>query len=325
MSAAAKQRQSVAVLGLGSIGGVVAGCLAAAGRQDVVACTRRPIATLTLERPQAGAMTAIDVPLRALGDPAQAKPADWVLLCTKAYQTASARPWLERLCTPATRVAVMQNGIDQVASVAPFANGATVLPIIVYFNGERLGYDRVRLRQGSDQDIAVADDASGHAFANLLAGTPLRVALAGNFPALLWHKLLINAVANPITTLTMQRQAVLRRPDVQQLCHGILTEAIAVARADGVALADDEAASAMATLFSFSGELGTSMYFDRLAGRPLEIEALNGAIVTRGERHGVATPINAALVTLLRAISDAAPAPSSVSPHIDPAPSRRPS
>jgi 2-dehydropantoate 2-reductase len=48
------------------------------------------------------------------------------------------------------------------------------------------------------------------------------------------------------------------------------------------------------------------MYFDRLAGRTLEIEAITGAIVASGERHGVPTPLNAALLALLRAVSDGA-------------------
>jgi 2-dehydropantoate 2-reductase len=152
----------------------------------------------------------------------------------------------------------------------------------------------------------VADDDAGRAFAQLFEGTPIRVLLSENFATLAWRKLLINAVANPITTLTLQRQAVLRRPDVHDLCHAILEEAVAVARAEGAKLADDEPARAMATLFTFSGELGTSMYFDRLAGRPLEVEALTGAIVTAGERHGIATPLNRTLLVLLRAVSDAA-------------------
>ena len=62
----------------------------------------------------------------------------------------------------------------------------------------------------------------------------------------------------------------------------------------------------MATLLTYAPELGTSMYFDRLAGRPLEVEALTGAIVAVGERHGIATPLNRALLTLLRTVSDAA-------------------
>ena len=298
----AEPRLRVAVIGLGSIGAAVAGCLAAAGRHDVIACTRQPLERLTLESPAGTA----ELPLAALTDPAQvAQPASWVMLCTKTHQTAAAAPWLSRLCTPATRVAVLQNGIGHVERVAPLANGATVLPVIVYFNGERLKPDRVWLRQGSDQDLAVADDAAGRDFARLFTGTPLRVLLSGAFATLVWRKLLINAVANPITTLTLQRQAVLRRPDVQELCLKILDEAVAVARAEGVPVADDEPARALATLFTFSGELGTSMYFDRLAGRHLEVDALTGAIVAAAERHGIATPLNRALLTLLRVIDDA--------------------
>jgi 2-dehydropantoate 2-reductase len=290
----------VAVVGLGSIGAAAAGCLAAAGRHDVIACMRTPIGHLTLDAPDG----TVELKLRVVTDPAQATPVDWVLLCTKTHQTESAAPWLSQLCTPRTRVAVLQNGIGHAARVAPLANGAAVMPVIVYYNGERLAPDRVRLRRGSDQDLAVADDSDGRAFVRLLDGTPLRVLVSGNFATLIWRKLLINAVANPITTLTLQRQAVLRRPDVQELCHGILDEAVAVARAEGVDLADDEPRRAMETLFTFSGELGTSMYFDRVAGRKLEVEALTGAIVAAGERHGIAMPLNRALLTLLRAIND---------------------
>ena len=303
-SSETQARSTVAVIGLGSIGGVAAGCLAAAGRHDVVACMRKPIARLTLERPD----DTVELPLHALTDPAQATPVDWVLLCTKTHQTAAAAPWLARLCTPATRVAVMQNGIDHIARVAPLANGAKIVPVIVYYNGERLAPDRVRLRRAGASDLVAANDDDGRAFAKLLDGTPLRVELSDDFPTLAWRKLLINAVANPITTLTLQRQAVLRRPDIHALCLAVLAEAVEVARADGVQLGDDAPARAMATLFTFSGELGTSMYFDRLAGRPMEIEALTGVIVAKGAQRGIATPLNSALLTLLRAVNDAADA-----------------
>lgn len=296
-------RLRIAVVGLGSIGGIAAGCLIAAGRHDVIACVRRPLDCLTLEQPGG----TLAVPLTSFAEPSQARPVDWVLLCTKAQQTEAAAPWLERLCGPTTRLAVLQNGIDHVARVAPYAGAAEVVPVLVYYNGERLADDRVRLRQGADQDMVVADDKAGRDFAQLFEATPLRVYRGADFVTLAWRKLLINAIASPITALTMQRQAVLRRPDMQALCRAILDEAIAVGRAEGARFAEDEAACTLATLFTFGGELGTSMYFDRHAGRPLEHDVLNGAIVAAGERHGIATPINRALVTLLRAISDAAP------------------
>ena len=164
---------------------------------------------------------------------------------------------------------------------------------------------RSRRALAGPHDAVVADDDRGRAFTDLFEGTPLRIIRSGDFATLAWRKLLINAVANPITALTLRRQAVLRRPDIQELCRGILDEAVAAARAEGVKLAEDETARTIATLENFSGELGTSMYFDRLAGRRLEVEALTGAIVAAGDRHGMAMLLNRALLALLRAINDA--------------------
>jgi 2-dehydropantoate 2-reductase len=248
----------------------------------------------------------VDAPIKALTDPAEAQPVDWVFLCTKAHQTPSIGPWLARLCGAHTRIAILQNGIGHENRVRPFVGTATVVPTIVYYNGERIAADHVRLRHVSDHDFAVRDDADGHAFARLLEGTPLHVLLSPDFDTLAWRKLLINAIANPITALTLQRQAVLRRDDIKALCFSILDEAVEVARADGALLAADEAKQIMTTLLTYPAEAGTSMYFDRLAGRPFEVGALTGAIVTTAERHGIATPLNRAVLTLLRAISDAA-------------------
>ena len=300
-----EDRSTVAVVGLGGIGGAVAGFLADAGRHDVTACVRRPLDHLVVDCPGG----QVDVPLKALTDPAQAKPVDWVLLCTKAHETASAGSWLQRLCTPSTRVAALQNGIDHVARIAPFANGATIVPALVYYNGEKLADGHVRFTPVSAHELVVPDDEAGRAFAQLLEGTPLHVQLSGDFVTLKWRKLLLNAVVNPITALTLQRFAVLHRDDVHALGIDILNEALQVARADGANLPDDEPEQAMKVLLSFKVELGTSMYFDRLAGRPFEVEALTGAIVKTGERYGIATPLNGLLLTLLRAISEASEKP----------------
>jgi 2-dehydropantoate 2-reductase len=301
-SSASAARKTIAVIGLGSIGGIAAGCLRDADNHDVVICARQPVAKLTLERPDKTITTA----LRTLTDPEQATRVDWVLVCTKTQQTASTAPWLARLCDSSTRVAVLQNGIGHVERLAPFVGNATVVPTIVYYNGERLAQDRVRIRPVGAQDLAVADDADGRDFVQLMQDTSLRIEPSDDFATLSWRKLLINAVANPVTALTSQRQAVFRREDIKALCVDILEEASAVGRAAGAKLDADEPAQIMARLLTYPPEAGTSMYFDRLAGRALEVEALTGAIVAAGQRHGIATPLNGALAALLRAVSDAA-------------------
>lgn len=293
--------QSIAVVGLGGIGAVAAACLQEAGCHRVVGCSRKPIDRLFLEGPEGTKA----VPLRSLTDPADADGVDWVLLCTKAHQTASTAPWLARLCRPSTRVAVLQNGICHKDRVGRFVGGATIVPTVVYFNAERLAFDHVRLRQFVDHDFAVADDAEGHAFARLFNGTQLHVLLSSDLKTLMWRKLLINAVANPITALTMQRMSVLRRGDVAALGAAILDEVVAVARASGAKLVSNDVSTAIRTIGALPPDTGTSMYFDRLEGRELEFEAITGAIVSVGERLGVPTPLNRALATLLRATSEA--------------------
>lgn len=148
------------------------------------------------------------------------------------------------------------------------------------------------------------DDDDGRALVDLLQGSPMRIHQSTDFATLAWRKLLINAVANPITALTLQRLAVFHRDDIKTLSLAVLEEAVAVGRADGAALAPDEAARTLALLLTYPGDGGTSMYFDRLAGRGSEVEALTGAIVGSGRRHGLQTPFNGMLLALLRAASD---------------------
>lgn len=289
--------KKIAVIGLGSIGGVVAGLLGATNRHDIVACVRRPVAKLTVERSEG----TVEVPVTALSDPAQAKPVDWVLLCTKAQDTAASAPWLRQLCEEGTRVASLQNGIGHAERLRPHIGPATAVPTIVYYNGERLALDRVRHRRTGEHDFAVADDADGQDFARLFDGTSLRVLLSSDFRTLAWRKLLLNAVANPISALTLQRNGVFLRDDIQALCHALLAEAIAVAQADGARIDADEAQQVIGRLHAVPADAGSSMYFDRMAGRPLETDALTGAVVAAGERHGIATPLNQMLLTLTRA------------------------
>lgn len=293
--------RKIAVVGLGGIGGVAAACLSLSPDNDVTVCARSRIDTLTFDHHD----DSISIPLKTLTDPSLAEPVDWVILSTKAQDVASAAPWLERLCTPQTTVAVLQNGIAHEERVAPHVKGATVLPAIVYYNGERLAPDHVRLRRIRGHDLLVPAAPEATAFAALFAGSPIDVGISAEFVTHQWRKLLVNVIANPITALTRQRLAVFQRPDIQDLSLGILRESVAVGRAEGAQLNDNEAETILETFLDYPAEAGTSMYFDCLAGRPLEIEALNGAVVAAGRRHGIATPLNEAMLALLTAVSDA--------------------
>ena len=104
---------SVAVIGVGAIGGLVAAELLAAG-VDVTLCTRTPLDRLVVERDQ----HPRDFATHALTDPAHAQAVRFVVVALKAQDSASAAPWLARLAGPDTTIVVIQNGVEHDARLA---------------------------------------------------------------------------------------------------------------------------------------------------------------------------------------------------------------
>ena len=81
---------SIAVIGPGAIGGTIAAWLAQDAGHRVTLCARGPLDLLEIETPE-GMIRAAP---RVLTDPARAEPVDWVLACTKTYDSAAAGAWL---------------------------------------------------------------------------------------------------------------------------------------------------------------------------------------------------------------------------------------
>jgi 2-dehydropantoate 2-reductase len=123
--------------------------------------------------------------------------------------------------------------------------------------------------------------------------------------AVLWEKLLINVGINPLTALLrVPNGALLELPEAWALAVSAGNEALAVARAAGVPLmVDPEDRLRQVCLATAANR--SSMLQDVLAGRPIEIEALNGQVAARGRALGVPTPVNDLLTDLLRALGGA--------------------
>jgi 2-dehydropantoate 2-reductase len=293
---------SIAVIGAGGIGGCVAARLALAGRQ-VRLCARRPFDALVLE--EGGERR--EAPVTVATDPAEAGRADWVMLATKAQDTQDAAPWLARLCDRATTLVVLQNGIDHEARVAPIANSANVLPAVVYIGAERVAPGHV-VQHGGGTLVVPEGEAAGD-LACLFQGSGIVVEGTADFLSVAWRKILGNIIGNPITALTLRRMEVFREPAIRELAVALVEEAMAVGRACGASFADGTVAGVVGALVAYNPQGGSSMLYDRLAGRRLEHEHLTGAVVRAADAHGIAVPLNRAVLALLSAL-DAAPAAS---------------
>lgn len=289
---------SIAVVGVGAIGGAMAAALGDAGHQPAL-CVRTPFARLS--RSLDGVTREYAHPIHT--NPDNLSPVDWVLLCTKAHQIEGASHWLYRLVGPDTRVAVMQNGVDHADRVSSFAPAERVVPCIIYLPS-RLEEPGV-VAQGRAGTVSVPDSQPGRALAGLFAGqNAITVEPSTDFISVVWSKLVLNAVGGAICALAIKPLSAVAAPQVRELATGLIDEIMRVGRAEGAQFPDDFAAN---TIETFGGAIGahwTSMAADRRDGRLMEWQARNAVVGAIGRRHQIPTPLNDALTALL-AVTDA--------------------
>jgi 2-dehydropantoate 2-reductase len=287
----------IAIVGVGAIGAIVAGALEQSHEHHVLLCSRRSFERLVLEGPQG----TTELRVRPVTEPVRARRVDLVFLATKAHQTAGAGAWLARLCDSDTQVVVLQNGVEHRERVAPFVGGATVVPCIVDCPAVALEPGHVRFRRALAARFA--DTPEGRRMAALLARAGLAATVTDDFVTAAWKKLCLNVVSGPIPALCDQPHGVFRYEPIAELARTIVRECVEVGCAEGarleLGLVDEVIAAQCAT----PPDWVTSMLHDRRAGRILETDSRNGAVVRAGQRHGISTPANAFVRAVLGAVN----------------------
>ncbi|WP_338088409.1 2-dehydropantoate 2-reductase [Longimicrobium terrae] len=289
-------RTEIAVVGVGAVGGCIAAHLSAAGKA-VLLCVRHSIDALVVDTPS-GVLR--ENPPSAT-DPREVQPMPWVLLATKAHQTPDAAAWLRALAGGESTIAVLQNGVEHEARVAPYAGRAVVLPVVVECPSTRTAPGRVT--QNGPARLKVPAGERGEAFARLFAGSDVEVEVVERFEDARWRKLCQNVAGGAVSALTGRTLGVTREPGVAWLARELVLECVRVARAEGVPLDDGIADEIVTSLQEGDPGAGTSMLSDRLAGASLEVDARNGAVVRLGMRHDIPTPLNRAVTAVLLAVN----------------------
>jgi 2-dehydropantoate 2-reductase len=287
----------VAIVGPGAIGTTVAAALHEIGRTPAL-CGRT--ARDSLEFREGDSVVVVPGPVRTTPGPADAT-ADLVFLAVKATQFEGSAPWLAALCRPDTVVCVLQNGVEQESSVAPYVPGCPVLPSVVWFPAQVQPDASVWLR--APARLTLPDVPAAGIVRDALSGSRCAVELAADFTSVTWRKLLQNAVAG-LMVLSGRRSGMYRRTDIAGLALAYLRECLEVARAEGADLGDEVPQQIIDSFQSYPADLGTSILADREAGRPLEWDIRNGVIQRRGRAHGIPTPISDVAVPLLAAASE---------------------
>ncbi|WP_436893189.1 oxidoreductase [Siccibacter turicensis] len=288
---------SIALIGPGAIGTTVAAALHEVGRTPRL-CGRTAHPQLILRHDDG----EIVVPGPVLSDPSGiTHPVDLVFIAVKTTQVADSADWLAALCDENTVVCALQNGVEQTAQLAPYVNGAAVVPSVVWFPAQREPDASVWLR--AKPRLTLPDTPQATRIVDALSGTRCAVELSPDFTSVAWRKLLQNAVAG-LMVLANRRAGMFAREDVTTLALAYLRECLAVARAHGAVLSDGVVQEIVDGFHAAPPDLGTSILADRQANRPLEWDIRNGVIQRYGRAQGISTPISDVLVPLLAAASE---------------------
>ncbi len=301
------------IAGAGAIGAYMGACMARAG-QDVTLFARGP--HLRAMQEHGVRVKSVDGDFEAHPKIAEnlerVGPVDVVFLGVKAHGLTQLAPQLKPVLGPDTAVVGTQNGIpwwffqgwggehegmhlervDPGGTIAAAIEPRRVLGSIVYFATDIVEPGVVRHTEGNRISLgepAGARSDRSRQIAEALIAAGLRCPVTTRIRQEIWVKILGNVAFNPISALTGATLVQMARdPDVNALVRRIMEETIAVGAKLGLEVPitiDQRIAGAEKV-----GEHKTSMLQDLEAGRPIELEAVVGAVVELGDRLNVPMP-----------------------------------
>jgi len=297
---------SVAIVGAGAIGGLLGAYLARSGEEVI----------LIARGPHLAAMQSRGVTLRSGGEEFNARPectddmraigrADVVFLTLKAHSIPAVAETIGSSLAESACIVGAQNGIPwwyfedrHLESVDPGGIIARNIPYrkvvgcIAYPAANVVEPGVIEHLEGNRFTLGEPDGTKSErvlAISSMLAKAGLKAPVQTRIRNEIWLKLLGNATLNPLSALTRASLVdIVTSPATRDLVRTLMEEVDAVAKALGVEmpLTIEKRMAGAATM----GEHRTSMLQDLEAGRPLEADALVGAVVELANGAGVQVP-----------------------------------
>jgi 2-dehydropantoate 2-reductase len=308
----------VAVLGVGAIGGLVAARLATTDADLVLYArgdTARMLASVGLRLEVADGKVEQVLPDRWVvseGEPLEPLLgcADVALVCGKADSTPALARIAEALLRPNGIAVSLQNGIGHAQVLTTrlgrhrVFGGSTTHAALRSTPGELRWTGRGSIELGTfpGSDL-VAEDARVRGLFELFFDAGLSPEWVDDIDRTLVVKLLLNVAINPLAAICGVRNGeILSRSDLRDQAQAAMHEAALVVAAGGIDLSDIDLERRLDEVLGATADNRCSMLQDVMAGRPTEIDAICGEVVRMAEEHGIPTPLNQQLLTMVKGI-----------------------
>lgn len=229
---------------------------------------------------------------------------DLVIVLVKTYITEEALEKNKNMFKENTLVLTLQNGIGNIEKISRFIDEKNIIvgttstsgwieePGVIMHTGD--GGTHIGEIDGQKTDrikkvneLFVSDHLG-----------PAEV--LDDVMSIIWEKLIGNCGLNPLGALTgLKNGQLIENDETRWLQDRVAEEALLVADAENIKLPWNDS-SGIVALCKATAPNQTSMLIDVLNKRKTEIEAINGGVVDLAKKHGIATPVNEALVNLVK-------------------------
>ena len=296
----------VAVMGAGAVGGYLGGLLARAGNAVTLIARGEHLRVIQTNGLRVRSQEVdFVVPVEAIDRTDSVGPVDLVLFTVKTYHNEEAIPLMRPLMGDGTTVLSLQNGAESWEQLQISLGTGCVLPGAIYLEVKVEAPGIVR-QQGSVYrmvfgEVDGSESARCRAIAEMFRAAGMPTEVATDVLKVLWTKWLFISTLAGVTTASRSGLAeLLAVPASRDLVVQVMREIEAVGRKRGINLDEDVVEQTLRYMETQARFLKASMHTDLENGRPLELEALNGAVVRIGRELGVPTPANEVIYGLLK-------------------------
>lgn len=289
-----------AVVGAGSVGCYFGGMLARAGLPVVLIGRAGHVDAMHAQGLRLETQTFDEtVRVEASTDPAAVAGADVVLFCVKSTDSAATARQIAPFVGQHAVVLCLQNGVEN-AEIVRREVVQQVIPSVVYVATEMAGPGHLKHHGRGELVIGESDASAGIVVAFTQAGVPVQI--SDNVIGALWAKLIVNCAYNAMSAIAQQPYGKLVEVDgVPALMQAVVDECLRVAAADGISVPGDAHDAVRRIAHTMAGQYSSTAQ-DVARGKPNEIDYLNGYVLRRGQAHGLPTPINQTLWTLVKLV-----------------------